>query len=146
MKKAVTSFFLLFIFFFGYSQNKEIEKEIRQLEQKRVTALMTKDTAALLKIWATDYFVNRPAGVVSTRDQVLSMFLNDTISFKSLEFEIEKIVIKKNFVIVMGSDTADPGEKSPYTGKILHRRFTHFWSNESGNWRLLGRHANILCQ
>ncbi|MFC0773412.1 nuclear transport factor 2 family protein [Terrimonas alba] len=146
MKKIITTFFPLFIFFFCYSQNQKIENEIRQMEQKRVAAFLNKDTATLLKIWADDYFVNRPAGVVSTRDQVLSMVLNDTISFKKLEFEIEKIIVKKNFVIVMGSDTADPGEKSPYAGKILHRRFTHIWSNESDSWRLLGRHANILCE
>lgn len=146
MKKIITAFYSLLIFFLGYSQDKEIEKEVRQMEKERVSAFMTKDTAALLKIWAPDYFVNRPAGVVSTRDQVLGMVLSDTISFKNLEFEIEKIVVKKNFVIVMGSDTADPGEKSPYAGKILHRRFTHIWSNESGAWRLLARHANILCE
>lgn len=146
MKKIITASFSVFIFFFGYSQDKEIEKEVRQMEKKRVSAFMTKDTATLLKIWAPDYFVNRPAGVVSTRDQVLGMVLSDTISFKNLEFEIERIVVKKNFVIVMGSDTADPGEKSPYAGKILHRRFTHIWSNEDGAWRLLARHANILCE
>ena len=49
MKKAITTFYLLFIFFFGYSQNKEIEREIRQMEQKRVAAFLNKDTAALLK-------------------------------------------------------------------------------------------------
>lgn len=146
MKKLMCVLLSLPIFFCSYSQNPAIEKEIRELEQKRVTAFMTKDTAALTKIWADDYFVNRPAGLVSTRDQVLSMVLNDTISFKSFEIKIEKIVVKENFVIVMGSDTADPGQKSPYAGKILHRRFTHFWSNESGSWKLLARHGNIVCR
>lgn len=89
----------LFIFVCSYSQNEKIEKEIRQLEEKRVAAFLKKDTAALLRMWAPDYFVNRPAGIVSTRDKVLELVLTDTISFTSFRSEVEYISLKKNFVI-----------------------------------------------
>ena len=146
MKKLIIAFFSLLCFFCSYSQNERIEKEIRQKEEIRVAAFRTKDTAALSKIWAPDYTVNRPAGVVSTRDQVLELVLKDTISFTSFEFEIEKILIKKDFVIVMGNDTVIPGGNNPNAGKTVKRRYTHIWTKENGNWRLFTRHANILCQ
>jgi len=146
MKKLIITSFSLLIFFCSYSQNEKIEKEIRQIEEKRRSAFMTKDTAALLKIWASDYVANRPAGLVSTREKVLELVLTDSLSFSSFKFEIEKIIIKKNFVITMGNDTVEPSGKNRDAGKTLKRRFTHIWVKESGNWQLLARHANIVCQ
>ena len=146
MKKVATTSFSVLILFCSYSQNEKIDKEIRQLEEKRISAFRTKDTAAMLNIWASDYFVNRPAGIVSTRDQVLRMVLTDTISFSSISFEIEKIVVKTNFVVVMGNETVTPSGNNPNADRILKRRYTHIWSRENGNWRLTARHANVLCE
>ena len=64
MKKLVITSFSFLIFFCSYSQNEKIEKEIRQMEEKRVAAYIKKDTAALLKILAPEYCANRPLGVV----------------------------------------------------------------------------------
>ena len=146
MKKLVITGFSVFIFINSYCQNENIEREIRYVEEKRVAALRTSDTAALLKIWAPDYMVNRPAGVVSTRDKALELVLTDSLIFTSYEFEIEKILIKKDFVIVMGNDTVIPSGNNRNAGKTLKRRYTHIWTKENGNWRLFARHANILCQ
>ena len=146
MKKLLITSFSVFMFIISYCQNESIEKEIRSIEEKRVTALRISDTAALLKIWAPDYMVNRPAGVVSTKDKALELVLTDSLTFTSYEFEIEKILIKKDFVIVMGNDTVIPSGNNRNAGKTLKRRYTHIWTKENGNWRLFARHANILCQ
>jgi len=146
LKKLIISSFSLLIFSCSYSQNEKIEKEIQQMEEKRVTAFLKKDTTALLRIWAPDYFVNRPAGLVSTRGKILELVLSDTISFSSLKSEVEYISIKSNFVISMGNETITPSGNNPNAGKTLKRRFTHIWSKDSGNWKLLARHANFVCQ
>jgi ketosteroid isomerase-like protein len=131
---------------YGYSQNEKIEKEIREIEEKRVLAFLNKDTAALLRIWARDYTVNRPVGLVSTRDKILELVLTDTIDFSSFRSEVEQIIIKNDFVITMGNETVTPSGKNPNAGKTLKRRYTHIWSKENNNWRLTARHANIVCQ
>lgn len=146
MRKFIITSLLLLIFLYGYSQNEKIESEIRQLEEKRVAAFLKKDTAALLKIWAPDYFVNRPAGLVSTRNKILELVLTDTISFSSFKSEVEYIRVKGNFVISMGNETTTPGGNNPNAGKTLKRRFTHIWFKDNDTWFLLARHANFLCQ
>jgi len=146
MRKLIITSLSLLIFVCSYSQNEKIEKEIRQLEERRVTAFLNKDTTALLRIWAPDYLVNRPAGIISTRDKILELVLTDTISFTSLKSEVEYIRVKSNFVISMGNETITPSGNNPNAGKTLKRRFTHIWSKDNGNWRLLVRHANIVCQ
>ncbi|MEO6723285.1 MAG: hypothetical protein ABIN67_23160 [Ferruginibacter sp.] len=52
MKQLIITSFSIFVFLYCYSQDEKIEKEIRQMEEKRVTALLAKDTAALLKIYS----------------------------------------------------------------------------------------------
>ena len=146
MKKIIITCLSLLIFVCSYSQNEKIEKEIRLLEEKRVTAFLKKDTAALLRMWASDYFVNRPAGLVSTRDEILELVLTDTISFTSFRSEVEYIRVKSKFVISMGNETITPSGNNPDAGKTLKRRFTHIWTKDNGNWRLLARHANFVCQ
>ena len=146
MKKIIITPLSLFIFVCSYSQNEKIEKEIRQMEEKRVNAFLTKDTAALNRIWAADYTVNRPAGLISTREKVLELVLTDTIDFKSFKSEVEQVLVKNDFVITMGNETVQPTGNNPDAGKTLKRRFTHLWLKDKNNWRLFVRHANILCQ
>ena len=146
MKKLIITYFSVFIFFCSYSQNEKIEKEIRQMEEKRVSALLIKDTAALLKIYSPDYVVNRPIGIVSTKEKLIERIVADSLSFNSYKFEMEKIIIKNNLVITMGNETVEPRGKNRDAGKTLKRRYTHIWSKENGNWVLIVRHANILCQ
>lgn len=146
MKKLITTFFSFLIFFCSYSQYKKIEKEIREMEEKRASALLKKDTAALLKIYSPDYAVNRPIGILSTRDKSIERIVADSLSFISYKFEMEKIILKNGLVITMGNETVQPMGKNRDAGKTLQRRYTHIWSKENGNWVLIVRHANILCQ
>jgi hypothetical protein len=148
MKKIILLSGSLLIFIYSYSQNKKIETEIRHMEEKRVVAFLKKDTAALLKLWASDYFVNRPAGLVSTRDKILELVLTDTISVSGFKSEVEYIRVTKDFVVSMGNETVtgSMNSPSPIAGKTVKRRFTHIWIKENGNWVLLARHANYVCQ
>ena len=116
------------------------------MEEKRVSALLTKDTAALLKIYSPDYAVNRPIGILSTRGKLIERIVGDSLSFISFKFEMEKLIIKNGLAITMGSETVQPAGKNRDAGKTLKRRYTHIWSKENGNWVLIVRHANVLCQ
>ena len=146
MKKLIVTSFSIILFFSSYSQDAKIEKEIRQIEEKRVVALLKKDTVALLKIYSPDYVVNRPLGIVSTRDKTVERIVADSLNFITYKFEMEKLIIKNGLVITMGSETVEPSGKNRDAGKTLKRRYTHIWSKENGNWVLIVRHANILCQ
>ncbi len=146
MKKLIVISLSLLFFFCSYSQNEKIEKEIRQMEEKRVSALLAKDTAALLKIYSPDYAVNRPIGILSTRDKSIERIVADSLSFISYKFEMEKLIIKNGLAITMGNETVQPTGKNRDAGKTLKRRYTHIWSKENGEWILIVRHANILCQ
>lgn len=59
--------------------------------------------------------------------------------------DIEHISIKGNFAFFMGSETVIPAGDHPQTGQVVKRRFTNIWEKQEDGWRLVGRHANIIC-
>lgn len=145
MKKIliVVSFF----FQAGYvnAQNKEEETTIRNLEQMEVQAILSKDSATLLKLWDKDYLVNSADNVIyfagkTTLDRPVLKSYRTTFTR-----DIEHISIKENFAFSMGSEKVVPVSDQTPTGQVVKRRFTNIWEKQEAGWRLVGRHANVIC-
>ncbi|MDQ3131892.1 MAG: hypothetical protein M3Q99_14185 [Acidobacteriota bacterium] len=58
----------------------------------------------------------------------------------------EYIQVHQNTVIVMGRETVVPKGNSPDAGKTINRRYTHIWMEKKDKWRLIARHASVICQ
>jgi ketosteroid isomerase-like protein len=128
-----------------YAQHKQTEAEIRKLEQTEVRAILQKDSVTLLKLWDKDYVVNSPENMIffagkTTLDRpVLKR------SRTAFTREIEQIIVRGNTVISMGSENVIPGGDDMSAGKTVKRRYTNIWMKLDGNWKLVARHASIIC-
>jgi ketosteroid isomerase-like protein len=128
-----------------HAQRDEAEAEIRRLEQKEVQAILQKDSATLLQLWDADYTVNSPDNVIyfagkTTLDR--PVLRRARTSFTR---EVEHVTIKGTFAFSMGSETVVPFDDQQQSGPIIKRRFTNIWEKQKDGWRLVGRHANIVC-
>jgi hypothetical protein len=45
----------------------------------------------------------------------------------------------------MGRETVVPKGNSPNAGNTINRRYTNIWMKRSGKWRLIARHASVIC-
>ena len=123
-----------------------IEHAIRRLDRAEAEALLHRDSAALRTIWAPDFTVNNPRNSITRgADAVVALIRNGTIDYSSFVREIEGMLFYGNVVIVMGSETITPVNKAPFAGQTVRRRYTHFWMQRNGQWRLTARHANVVC-
>ncbi len=145
MKKLLT---VIIFFCIGslYAQDKDIEAEIRRLEQVEAQAVVSKDTATLLKLWDKDYVVNSPQNKIvfagkNAADRPVMQRMK-----ASYTKEVEQIIIRGNFVFSMGGETIVPAGDDPQAGQIVKRRYTNIWEKQEGGWKLVARHANIICQ
>ena len=146
MKMSLLVF--LFVWYSRYvcAQNQQIEADIRNLEQKEVQAILQRDTVTLQKIWDKDYVVNNPdntivlAGKTTVDRPVLRR--QRTVFTR----EIERITIRENVVFSMGSETVMPAGDKPRSGQLIKRRYTNIWEKQADGWRLVARHANVICQ
>jgi ketosteroid isomerase-like protein len=144
MKKNILLSVLLLSFCFVHAQ--DTEAEIRNLEQREVQAVLTKDSAALLKLWDKNYTVNSPDNVVvipgkTTLDR--PVLRQGRSSFTR---DIEHVIIKGNFAISMGSESVVPVDEHGVQGTVVKRRFTNIWEKQAEGWKLVARHANVICK
>jgi ketosteroid isomerase-like protein len=127
------------------AQPRSGEDEIRRLEQLEVRAIIARDTDTLRTLWDEAYVVNNPDNVVveakpdpTDRPVMQKARISMTRS-------PEKITFRGDFAISMGSETIVPGEGQPRAGQTVKRRYTNIWMKHSGRWKLVARHANIVC-
>lgn len=119
-----------------------IEKEIRRLDSAHAAAVLRGDLVAMDKIWTKDFVVNNPFNGVDRADRIRT----GAVTYSSFDRVPESIVIHGNTVIVMGHETVVPKGSSPDAGKTINRRYTNIWMMRKGKWRLVARHANVICQ
>jgi len=119
-----------------------IEVEIRKLDLAHAYAILRGDLAALDKLWTEDFKVNNPFNEVDKADRIRT----GAVTYASFVREPESVLVHGDTVIVMGRETAVPKGSSPDAGKTIRRRYTNIWMMRQGKWRLIARHASVICQ
>jgi ketosteroid isomerase-like protein len=122
-------------------QKVKIEQEIRRLDLAHADAILRGDLAALDKLWTTDFRVNNPFNQVDRADRIRT----GAVTYSSFVREPETVLVHGDTVIVMGREIVVPKGNSPDSGKTINRRYTNIWMKRSGNWRLIARHASVIC-
>jgi ketosteroid isomerase-like protein len=144
MKKALITLSFVFYTCLLSAQDKTIEAEIRNLEQQEVQAVLKKDTVMLLKLWDKDYVVNAPDNMINFAGKTTldrPVLKRPRVSFTR---DVEHVIIRGDVVFAMGSETVVPGDQAQ-AQKPVKRRYTNIWIKKDGVWKLMARHANIIC-
>ena len=123
-------------------QKAMIEQEIRRLDLVHAEAILRGDLPALDKLWTTDFKVNNPFNQIDQADRIRT----GAVTYSSFLREPESVLIHGNTVITMGHEIVVPKGNSPDAGKTINRRYTNIWMKRSGKWRLIARHASVICE
>jgi ketosteroid isomerase-like protein len=123
-------------------QKAAIEQEIRKLDLAHAGAVLRGDLVELDKLWTADFKVNNPFNEIDKADRIRT----GAVTYSSFIREPESVLIHGNTVIVMGRETVVPKGNSPDAGKTINRRYTNIWMKRAGKWRLIARHASVICQ
>jgi ketosteroid isomerase-like protein len=128
---------------FGQSERDimAIEQEVKKLDLEHADAVLRGDQDAMNKYWTEDFIVTNPFNEVDQADRIKK----GIVTYSSLIRESEAIKVHGNTVIVMGKETVVPKGNSPDAGKTIHRRYTNIWMKREGKWRLIARHASVIC-
>jgi ketosteroid isomerase-like protein len=139
--------FLIIQSLFCYSQDKETITEIRRLEELERTAALNKDSSTLLKLWASDFTVNAPSNrVVTGGKSTLDRPVITQANYTSFEREVEHIILKGEIAICMGNETVVTTATPSQPSTTIKRRYSNIWMKEKEGWKLIARHANVICQ
>ncbi len=123
-------------------QKAAIEQEIRRLDLAHADAILRGDLPALDKLWTEDFKVNNPFNEVDKANRIRT----GAVTYSSFIREPESVLVHGETVIVMGRETVVPKGSSPDAGVTINRRYTNIWMKRSGKWRLVARHASVICR
>jgi ketosteroid isomerase-like protein len=128
---------------FGQSKQEQIaiEQEVKKLDLEHADAVLRGDQEAMNKYWTEDFIVTNPFNEIDQADRIKK----GIVTYSSFVRESEEIRVHGNTVIVMGKETVVPKGTSPDAGKTINRRYTNIWMLREGKWRLIARHANVIC-
>lgn len=121
---------------------RNLEQVIKQLDHERIQAQIESDTAALERIYATDFVGVGPSGALRTKPQVISDFASGELKFQSITTDEVQIRIYGNTAVETGRSTMNGQDR----GKTVPRdnRFTRVWVKQQGLWRLVLNHYSPL--
>ncbi|HMG90110.1 MAG TPA: nuclear transport factor 2 family protein [Chryseolinea sp.] len=127
----------------GQSKQEQlaIEQEVKKLDLEHADAVLRGDQEAMNKYWTEDFIVTNPFNEIDQADRIKK----GIVTYSSFVRESEAIRVHGNTVIVMGKETVVPKGTSPDAGKTINRRYTNIWMMRDGKWRLIARHANVIC-
>ena len=122
-------------------QKEKIEQEVKKLDIAHAEAVLKGDKEALDKLWTEDFRVNNPFNEIDKADRIRT----GSLTYSSFVRVPELVLVHQNTVIVMGRETVVPKGNSPDAGKTINRRYTNIWMKREGKWRLIARHASVIC-
>lgn len=147
MKKSLllTLFLTVSIFTIVYAQSekekKSIETEVKKLDSLHAAAVLNGDLKEMDKYWTEDFMVNNPFNEIDRANRIR----NGAVTYTSFQRICEAVQIRENTAILMGKEIVVPKGKSPDAGKTINRRYTNIWMKINGQWRLVARHASVIC-
>lgn len=146
MKNLMITTILVFFASCLYAQDHATQDEIKQLEQKEVQAVLATDSVVLKKLWDKNYVVNNPENriVPAVPNSVSRPVLQRART--SFIREVELITINGDVAVSMGNETVVPAGDLPNAGQAVKRRYTNIWMRKDGAWKLIARHANVICR
>ncbi len=128
------------------SSRQALEEEIRRLDLAHAEAIFRGDAKALDRLMDDDITVNHPTNrIVKEKKELLGLIERGVIRYTAFERHPETFLFFDGTVVVMGRETVVPAPGAPNAGKTLVRRYTNFWMQRDGKWRLTVRHANNVC-
>lgn len=118
--------------------------EIKRLEDQERTAFLQADLGALNQLWDKDFTVNNPANIIVNRQQVEGYLKSNQIKYEFFERVVEEVLLRGDMAIAMGYERIK-SLVGPEAGQTINRRYTDVWARQKGSWRMMARHASIIC-
>jgi uncharacterized protein (TIGR02246 family) len=120
-----------------------IEAQIRELEQRQVTAAIARDRATLERLFAPDFRLVNPSGAIAGKQELLQLLTEGTSPYRSAVYQTDAVSVYRDVVVTIGLETVVPASGAQ-AGQQVRRRVTHVWQRQGDQWRLVLRQATIV--
>jgi ketosteroid isomerase-like protein len=128
------------------SSLESLKNQLRALDQQAAKAILKRDEKLIARFFTEDSITNNPRnGQTFGSKGVIEAARMGVIDYHSFERNEESVQVYGNTAILMGSETVVWRGKDGQPGETVRRRYTNVWMKQGREWRIVARHANIIC-
>lgn len=132
--------------------NPEVEEAARnpriaavlEAARRMDEAILAKNVDAFSAAFDDGAVVNNPFNRIARKADAERNMRTGLIDYGSLTRSIEYAAIRgRHDVVLMGEELLTPQGQAKFSGKVVRRRTTELWSDETGEWKLVLRQATV---
>lgn len=142
IKLAVAFFTLQSLIALGQTTEGDVENAIRQLESRRIQAMIHLNVAALDSIFADDLTYTHTNGRVDSKQQLLATLQSGELKYDAIDYQETKVRSYGETAIVTGSTSLKAKLKNQSASFNL--RFTNVYVKQSGFWKMVAWQSTRL--
>lgn len=120
------------------------ERDVLATDDRRVDALRRGDPAPLREIYADDYTLVTPAGVVRSKAEQISELETGELRYRSIEVLERSVRMYSDVAVVMSRDKYDILLRGQQPGGDI--RFTRVYKKFGSKWRVIATHGSRIGQ
>jgi ketosteroid isomerase-like protein len=124
------------------SNEAELVKRIKDIEQREAQAMLRADVAALDRFWAEDLLVNSSANLIAGKEILLQIISDGKLRLRSYERLTLRITARENVVVATGNESSELDGVGG--GTTLFCSYMNLWRRRGDEWELFGRHVGLI--
>lgn len=124
------------------TKTPDYSAQLLRINNQYDSALLKADTAALGKLYASDFTLVNPDGRLLNRQEQLLNVATSELKWESAQSENVSVRVYGNTAILLGEFRGT----GSYRGNQLtvHERYTTCWIKTDTSWQLIAEHANLV--
>jgi len=141
MKRSILTLSCLLTGYVGFAQNNDVET-LKQLNTKWISSYITRDTAAMNRIFADDLVLTNPAGKVYHKQDILKAVMSPGQEYLSSKVDTASVRLFGNIGIINAQATFTvkaSGETS--TGST---NYMDVYEKRNGRWYAVAAHVTSV--
>jgi ketosteroid isomerase-like protein len=128
----------------GQAGDAEARRQVLATDDRRVDALRRADVAPLRQIYADDYTLVTPAGIIQTKSDQINDLTSGQLRYKKIEVTERAVRVYGDVIVVLSREKTDIVRAGQQVGGDI--RVTRIYKKFGPQWRVIATHASAIGQ
>jgi ketosteroid isomerase-like protein len=126
----------------GRARDAEAQRQVLATDDRRREALLQGDPAPLRQIYADDYQLVTPAGVVHTKSDQINDLTSGKLRYEKIEVMERSARVYGDVVVLVSREQTDITREGQQVGGEI--RVTRVYKKYGPEWRVIATHASAI--
>jgi len=126
----------------AFSQTNSVADQVLALDKQQREAALRGESTFEEQHTASEYISINPAGVLSTREQILARMKSGDVRLEAIDVDQEQVHVYDDVAVITGREHV----RGSYKGRTFDNtaRYSRVWKLQNGAWKLVLFHETPI--